>query len=83
MGQDAHVLTFPVNGGETLNIVAFKTSAEAWPDSQRLTRPATKKELLQDFRNFGEPLRRLLSLTGDELDIVSALFSQTSMISIC
>jgi hypothetical protein len=80
MGQDAHVLTFPVNGGDTLNIVAFKTSALEWPDSQRLTRPATRKELLHDFRDFGEPLRRLLSLTGDELDVVSTLFSPASLI---
>jgi salicylate hydroxylase len=62
-----------VNGGETLNIVAFKTSTQDWPDSQRLTRPATSKELLYDFRDFGEPLRRLLSLTGEELDVVRVL----------
>jgi hypothetical protein len=80
MGQDAHVLTFPVNGGDTLNIVAFKTSAVDWPDSQRLTRPATRKELLHDFRDFGEPLRRLLSLTGDELDVVRVLFSPISIL---
>jgi salicylate hydroxylase len=73
MGQDAHVLTFPVDGGETLNIVAFKTSTQDWLDSQRLTRPATRKELLHDFRDFGEPLRRLLSLTGEELDVVRVL----------
>jgi salicylate hydroxylase len=70
MGQDAHVLTFPVNGGETLNIVAFTTSTLDWPDSQRLTRSATRKELLHDFRNFGQPLRRLLSLTSEDLDVV-------------
>jgi salicylate hydroxylase len=74
MGQDAHVLTFPVNGGDTLNIVAFKTSKQDWPDSQRLTRRATRKELLHDFRDFGEPLRRLLSLTSKDLDVVSVFF---------
>lgn len=70
MGQDAHVLTFPVNGGETLNIVAFKTTTLEWPDSQRLTRSATKKELMHDFRDFGKPLRRLLDLTSERLDVV-------------
>ena len=75
MGQDAHVLTFPVSGGDTLNIVAFKTSALDWPDPQRLTRPTTRKELLHDFGTFGEPLRRLLSLTGEELDVVCVLSS--------
>lgn len=71
MGPDGHILTFPVNHGEILNIVAFKTTADDWPDSQRLTKPAEQKDLLRDFEGYGPNIIKLLKLTKPNLDIVS------------
>ena len=63
MGPDGHVLTFPVNHGNTLNIVAFRTTAEPWPDSQRLMRPGKREDALRDYSGYGENVIKLLNLT--------------------
>ncbi|KAL1953766.1 hypothetical protein VTO42DRAFT_2297 [Malbranchea cinnamomea] len=69
MGPGGHVLTFPVNHGKTLNIVAFRTSLDDWPDPQKLTRRGTREELLKDFEGYGPNVQGLLKLTNPELDV--------------
>lgn len=71
MGPDGHVLTFAVNHGEVLNIVAFRTTKEDWPDYQKLTRPAKREDALRDFGGYGANVVNLLKLTEPELDVVS------------
>lgn len=71
MAPGGHVLTFPVQHGEMLNIVAFKTDVGDWSDAQKLTRPATREELLRDFCHCSEETIGLLSLTRPNLDVVS------------
>ncbi len=73
MGPDGHVLTFPVNHGQTLNIVAFRTSPEEWPDFNKLTRPAKREDALRDFTGYGSKVINLLKLTKPDLDVVSRL----------
>lgn len=70
MGPGAHVLTFLVQQGQFLNIVAFKTNADDWPDYQRLTRPAKREDALRDFNEFGPTVRELLKLAKADLDCV-------------
>lgn len=65
------MLTFPVNHGKTLNIVAFHTTEEDWPDYTRLTRPAKREDALRDFEGYGHDVRSLLQLCQPNLDIVS------------
>ncbi|EXJ77308.1 salicylate hydroxylase [Capronia epimyces CBS 606.96] len=69
MGPNGHVLTFPVNHGQTLNIVAFRTSSEDWPDSNRLTKAAKREDALLDFREYGSNVLNLLKLTNPDLDV--------------
>jgi salicylate hydroxylase len=71
MGPDGHVLTFPVNHGKTLNIVAFRTSPEDWADPSRLTKPAKRDDALRDFAGYGSNVTQLLQLTKPDLDVVS------------
>lgn len=71
MGPGGHVLTFPVNHGKILNIVAIRTDLDDWPDHQRLTRRGTRDELLQKYDGYGPNVRALLKLTDPELDVVS------------
>lgn len=71
MGKGGHVLTFPVNQGQTLNIVAFHTTEKEWPDRVRLTAPATREDALRDFADFGNTVTDLLRLSPRELDTVS------------
>ena len=76
MGHDGHILTFPVNHGKTLNMVAFRTTTDEWPDFSRLTRKATREDALRDYEGFGPNVINLLKLTNPELDVVSTLITR-------
>lgn len=69
VGPGSHVLTFPINHGQILNIVAFHTNDDDWPDYQRLTRPAKREDALKDFERFGPNVKALLKLTKPDLDV--------------
>lgn len=75
MGHDKHILTFPVNHGKTLNLVAFRTTSKDWPDAQRLTRSGELDELLQEFKDYGPAVIKLLKLLDPKLNVVSNSFS--------
>lgn len=68
MGPGGHMLTFPVNHGKTLNVVAFKTNPDDWPDHEHLTRPAKREDALRDFEGYGHDVISLLNLCKPELD---------------
>lgn len=68
IGPNNHVLTFPVNHGQILNIVAFHTTENDWPDYQRLTRSAKREDALKDFEGCGPNVTALLKLTKPDLD---------------
>jgi salicylate hydroxylase len=72
MGPDGHILTFPVNHGSILNIVAFRTTTENWSDPQRLVKPATQEDALRDYEGYGTNVIKLLKLTKPNLDVVSS-----------
>lgn len=69
MGQDGHVLTFPVSHGAKLNIVAFRTSSEAW-DSEGNTKVSSREDALRDFAGFGKAVTSILKLTEEEPTVV-------------
>ena len=71
MGHGSHVLTFPVNMGQILNVVAFHTTKDDWPDSSRLTAPATREDALRDFSDFGPTVTSLLQLVRPNMYTVS------------
>jgi hypothetical protein len=73
MGPGAHVLTFLVQHGQSMNVVAFKTNDDDWPDYNRLTRPAKREDALRDFSEFGPSIKALLNLGKEDLDCVSSL----------
>lgn len=64
-------MTFPVNHGQTVNVVAFHATSGEWPDSSKLTAQSTREAALRDFSNFGPEITKLLKLTSPKLDIVS------------
>ncbi|KAJ9133367.1 FAD/NAD(P)-binding domain-containing protein [Pleurostoma richardsiae] len=68
MGPDHHVLTFPVNHGKTLNLVAFVTDPGEWPSDTNLTLPSSREEALEDFKGFGPSVLNLIKLTGENSD---------------
>ncbi|KAL4869028.1 hypothetical protein BDV12DRAFT_88152 [Aspergillus spectabilis] len=69
MGPNNHMLTFPVNVGKTLNIVAFHTTPDSWKEYPRLTREGTREEALRDFAGYGPNVTKLLKLCEPKLNI--------------
>lgn len=74
MGPNNHILTFPVNKGKTLNIVAFHTTPDFWAEYPRLTRQGSRDEMLRDFAGYAPNVMNLLKLTEPDLNVVSILF---------
>lgn len=73
MGQNRHLLTFPVEHGRTMNMVAFATNDRAgWVSTSKLTIPSTKAEALDDFREFGQNVKNIIQLAPDKLERVSS-----------
>jgi salicylate hydroxylase len=68
LGPNGHVLTFPVNHGDTLNIVAFRTTDKPWQNSDKLTAPAHREDALKDFAGYSNDVISLLKLTSENLD---------------
>ncbi|KAG6046632.1 hypothetical protein E4U39_001182 [Claviceps sp. Clav50 group G5] len=69
MGKGGHVLTFPINHGQTVNVVAFHTTSDPWPDGSKLTAPSTREEALRDFAHFRPEITNLLKLASPNLDV--------------
>ena len=69
MGQDGHVLTFPVAHGDKLNIVAFHTTPDDW-DSEGNTKLSSREDALRDFAGFGKDVTNILKLTEEEPTVV-------------
>jgi salicylate hydroxylase len=78
MGPNGHALTFPVSHGTMLNLVAFKTDDKDWPDDKRLTLPATREEIVRDFRGFGPNVDRLIGMINEKPDRVRAPYHYTA-----
>lgn len=72
MGPDGHVLTFQVNHGEKLNIVAFRTDPNEWDNPNKMTKTAHRQDALDDFQGYNSLVRNLLKLTEETLSIVGS-----------
>ena len=66
LAKDSHILVFPIQGGKTVNIVAFKTDRSRWPErtpfpkGQPWIQETTKQELLDDFSSYSSDLKKML-----------------------
>ena len=72
MGYHGHVLTFPIEKGRTMNVVAFRAKANGKWEDDRWVVPMTKEEMMKDFEGWGEHVRKILSMV--EKPDVWALF---------
>lgn len=70
MGHGSHVLTFPVDHLQKLNIVAFHTTDKDWDDYERTTKMASREDALRDFAGFGKDVHGLLRLADEQLSVV-------------
>ncbi|PWY88105.1 FAD/NAD(P)-binding domain-containing protein [Aspergillus sclerotioniger CBS 115572] len=62
-GYDGHLLTFPIEHGKTMNVVAFRTKPNGvWEHGSQWVLPGNKEQMLQDFEAWGPDVKAILSL---------------------
>lgn len=62
LGNHGHVLNFPIEKGETVNVVAFSTKSDGKWDDERWVLPMDHAELETDFQNWDQSVKNILSL---------------------
>lgn len=62
-GYGGHLVTFSIEQGKTFNLVAFTSpKSRKWEHGNSWVVPSTSEEMLEDFEDWCEPVRKLLSL---------------------
>ncbi len=62
LGNHAHVLTIPIEKGETMNVVAFSTKKDGKWEDDRWVLPMDRGKMERDFQDWGESVKKILSL---------------------
>lgn len=63
LGNAAHVLTFPIEKGATMNVVAFQTKKDGKWEDERWVLPMKKEDMFNDFHGWGDTVLRILSVS--------------------
>ena len=61
-GYHGHMLTFPIERGKTMNVVAFRTSKTGTWEDERWVVPMKREEMERDFDDWGQDVKSVLSL---------------------
>lgn len=63
IGYGGHVLTFPIDKGKTMNVVAFRTKSDrVWPADAEWVTAATKEQMHADFAGWGQDVHAILDM---------------------
>lgn len=62
LGHGGHILTFPIEHGQTMNVVAFGTKADGKWDDAEWVKPLDREAMFKDFEGWVESTRQILSL---------------------
>lgn len=62
MGKGGHILTFPIEKGKTMNVVAFNTPKDGKWESEEWVKPMDQEAMFKDFAGWVESTRQILSL---------------------
>ncbi|KAI9710558.1 MAG: hypothetical protein M1820_002694 [Bogoriella megaspora] len=62
LGYDAHLLTFPIEKGKTMNVVAFRTKFDHEWKSDQWVVGMEREDMYKDFENFGDSVKKILSM---------------------
>ena len=60
MGHHGHVLTFPIEKGKTMNVVAFRTKLDGmWPEKNWVL-PSKKEDMTKDFMGWDDRVMSII-----------------------
>jgi salicylate hydroxylase len=68
MGRSAHVLTFPIEKGKTMNVVAFQTKKDGKWEDERWVLPMKKEDMFTDFEGWGDSVQHILKVSRSEFE---------------
>ncbi len=63
LGRHGHVLTFPIENGKTMNVVAFQTKMDGKWEDERWVLPMKKEDMFNDFTGWGGSVQQILSVS--------------------
>jgi salicylate hydroxylase len=63
MGKSGHVLTFPIEKGNTMNVVAFRAKNDGKWDDDQWVLPMKKEDMFSDFADWGDSVKQILSVS--------------------
>lgn len=63
MGHHGHVLTFPIEKGKTMNVVAFRTKLDGKWEEEKWVLPSKKEDMLKDFAGWGDNVTSIISVS--------------------
>jgi salicylate hydroxylase len=64
MGHGGMVVTYPIENGRVLNVVAFKQSEDDTWEHDKWVVESSKEDFMKDFEEFGERVRNLLKVSA-------------------
>ena len=67
LGPGAHVLTYPIDRGETVNVVAFIDKPNGKWEDERWVVKKKKEEMIRDFEGWGKPVQSVLQVRPSTL----------------
>ena len=62
LGQNGHILTFPIEKRKTMNVVAFRTEPTGKWTNEQWVLPMDRSKMEDDFRDWGTDPKSILSL---------------------
>lgn len=62
LGNHGHVLTFPIEKGEVMNVVAFHAKKDGKWEDEKWVLPMDRQTMEADFQDWGESVKKILSL---------------------
>ena len=62
IGRRGHVLTFPIEKGEVMNVVAFRTKDDGKWNDDRWVLPMNRQHMEKDFADWDSSVKKILSL---------------------
>lgn len=63
LGRGGHILTFPIEKGETMNVVAFGTKADGkWGPEEPWVKPLDREAMYADFEGWVGATKKILTL---------------------
>jgi len=62
LGYNGHILTFPIEKGNTMNVVAFRTEPSGKWENDQWVLPMDRSKMEEDFSDWGSNPKSILSL---------------------